>query len=81
MYAVDLSWHTVGIFARRNRATHCLSPTSHPLLFFPMPALQLPTTSLDKGSLGELKSFGSPAAEVVQVSTDAKQLLYLLVYV
>ena len=23
--------------------------------------------SLDKGSLGELKSFGSPAAEVVQV--------------
>jgi dynein heavy chain len=24
--------------------------------------------SLDKGSLGELKSFGSPAAEIVQVS-------------
>jgi dynein heavy chain len=23
--------------------------------------------SLDKGSLGELKSFGSPAAEIVQV--------------
>lgn len=27
--------------------------------------------SLDKGSLGELKSFGSPAAEIVQVRGDS----------
>lgn len=26
--------------------------------------------SLDKGSLGELKSFGSPAAEIVQVQLN-----------
>lgn len=30
--------------------------------------------SLDKGSLGELKSFGSPAAEIVQVRSQPKLL-------
>lgn len=34
--------------------------------------------SLDKSSLGELKSFGSPAAEIVQVSCCLVALLWYL---
>lgn len=33
--------------------------------------------SLDKGSLGELKSFGSPAAEIVQVGCTPENIFLL----
>lgn len=40
-----------------------LCPAAEPIIAEAEAALN----SLDKGSLGELKSFGSPAAEIVQV--------------
>lgn len=44
-----------------------LRAPSLPCLFDVMQEAEAALNSLDKASLGELKSFGSPAAEIVQV--------------